>query len=67
MDIPRSQAGDQNRRAANKNRFDIDTVFKEQPKILCHPEGQRTGGRGVAENDLARNGCIGDGRKPETK
>ena len=66
MDLPGRQAGDKDRRAAHKDRFDIETVFEEQSEILCHPEGQRAGGRGIAENDLARNGCIGDGRQSGT-
>ena len=55
VDVTRGEAGDQDRGAANENRFDIDAIFVEQTKLLRHPERQRASARrGIAKDDSAR-------------
>ena len=51
--VARRQCGDENRRAADKHRFDVDAVLVEESTILRHPKRQGAARAGIAEDDFA--------------
>ena len=67
MNAAGGHAGDQSRRAADKNRIDVDTIFGEKALLLSEPKRHDPRGVGRVTDDVFRRRAGAKGLKGPEK